>query len=101
MAGLQPNGDTEPAPSVTPNPMRTGGHLAFTTSRVGSIILRVFDAHGRVVGRLLDQSPTPVGIHVVALEGRGVSDVPMRSCVYFYEIRSGEAINTGRFVIMR
>src|SRR5206468_11740642 len=64
MAGLQPNGDTEPAPSVTPNPMRTGGHLAFTTSRVGSIILRVFDAHGRVEGSLLDHSPTPGGMSV-------------------------------------
>jgi len=88
------------APWITPNPMNPTGSLRFQTSVAGRVTVRLYDARGRVVRTLADQS-FPAGVHEVALDGRGEGGHNLGSGVYWFRIEAVEATATGRLVVLR
>lgn len=86
----EPSASAEGSPFVLepnyPNPFSTTTTIAFQTQRPGPVRLRVFDALGREVGRLVDDV-VPAGRHTVTFSGAGIP-----SGVYVYRLEAdGEA----------
>jgi len=86
---------------VLPDPVRTLARLMFSTSRPGLVSVRIFDPGGRLVRRLLDGIPVETGNHVATIDGRSDDGTPLTEGVYYYQIRSIDGLEVGRFVILR
>jgi hypothetical protein len=86
--------------SISPNPLRPEGDVAFTTPTPGPARVQVFDSRGRLVRTLLD-TMIDAGRHSVRLDGRGRDGKSLASGVYFIRIFSGGQSETVRAVITR
>jgi parallel beta-helix repeat protein len=96
-----PPGDRILTSSVTPNPIRAGGWLEFSTSRPGPASVDLFDVQGRRVRNLLNDERWPQGPHRIALDGQSVPGQPLAAGIYFYRVSSVDGLRQGRFVIVR
>ena len=97
LRGLMP----EPSrPQFTPNPMRARGVIELTTSRMGSLVVEVFDSTGRRVRRLA-QAEVPGGRHELVMDGRGDDGSALSAGMYFYRVASVDGPASGRFVLLR
>jgi hypothetical protein len=92
----------EPAPpsavgvSCWPNPFRAEATLRFgSVATVGSV--EIFDVGGRRV-RLLQASPVAGGVLEARWDGRDDSGRPVTPGVYFFSLRAGSEVVTGRLV---
>jgi hypothetical protein len=85
-----------PAASVSPNPLNPSATLRFVTQGSGPLRVRIFDAGGRLVREVVNQSLAPAGEHSVRIEGSG-----MASGVYLYRIDASTQTTTGRFAILK
>jgi hypothetical protein len=85
------------APVLAPNP-HSDATLAFTTSMEGKVQVRIYDARGRFVRSLLDESRMPPGRHVVRFDGRDVAGKWLPSGIYFYRLETQEGSVRGRIV---
>ncbi len=86
---------------VSPNPLRAGALLTFSTRAPGLLDVAIHDVGGRLVRRVAADVQAPAGIHVVRLDGRGDDGRPLPSGVYFYRIRSPGREAVGRFAVVR
>ncbi len=89
------------AASLSPNPLTDDGWLTFSTTRAGWARVSVFDLHGRLVRRLLDQRGVSPGYHDVRIDGWSERGSRLPSGVYFYRVETAEGSLTGRFAIAR
>jgi hypothetical protein len=89
------------APQVFPNPLRGPGRIVFSTSKAGSVSVKVLDLGGRLVRKVLDESAWQPGLHTVSLDGRGDDGHPLRPGIYLFEIVSEQGVRAGRFAVMR
>jgi hypothetical protein len=78
-------------------PGRPGG-IVFTLTRPGPARVRAFDARGRLVATLLDETSLSAGRHE-AMFGGGGSRLP--SGVYFYRVDTSDGSKTGRYLVFR
>lgn len=84
----------------TPNPFNPATRIEFELARPVDVMLRIFDARGRLV-RTLPQPTLTAGRHAVLWNGEDRSGNPQTSGVYFYEVRSPEWSARGRMVLLR
>jgi hypothetical protein len=98
--------DPMPAPGATflaqnwPNPFNPVTTIAFTIKEPGHVSLRIYDATGRFVTTLVDES-RPAGSYSTGWNGFGVGGKPAASGVYFYRLTAGEFTGTRKMVLLR
>ena len=86
---------------ATPNPMRTGGTVAFAMPRPGHACIEVLDLSGRRVRTLLNENEVSAGLHRVGFDGRGRDGARLASGIYFYRVATSAGNVTRRFVILK
>jgi len=65
-----------------------------------NVSLTVYDLHGRLVDRLVDESQAP-GIHSVNWDGRDTKGIEVASGVYIYRLQAGDYTSTRKMVLVR
>jgi PKD repeat protein len=86
---------------VAPLPLRRAGRLHFVNTRPGLVTATLFDAHGRLIRRLLDRQWVAAGRHEALLDGRGEGGERLASGVYLYRVSLPGRVVTGRLLIVR
>lgn len=80
---------------VYPNPFTTQATLPYTLKQAAPVVIRVYDALGRMV-RLIDQGLQAPGPHQATF---AADDLP--TGLYFYELRTPTARHTESFMVAR
>lgn len=83
-----------------PNPFNPQATLVFEIPRNGQVRLEIFDARGRLVGRLVDETLT-AGRHTTVWDGRDRRGAAMASGVYFSRLTFGGSQVSGRMTLVR
>jgi hypothetical protein len=94
MTSLAPS---EPNPFLPSHEYST---IHFTLARRSRAILKIFDAQGRCVRRLVDGSEE-AGPHVVRWDGRNESGRVVGTGVYFYRLENEDFAESRRIVRLR
>ena len=89
------------AVSISPNPLNPDATLAFSTVNPGPITVSMFDLQGRLVRELWNERFAPAGNHRVRIDGRGRHGGRLASGVYVYRLVTGEAVESGRLVVLK
>jgi hypothetical protein len=85
---------------MRPNPLNPTGTLSFENQSRGRVVVRVYDAAGRLVRTLCDRV-LEIGPVDLPFNGKGSRGEVLRSGVYFYRIESAGRVRTGRVAIVR
>jgi hypothetical protein len=86
--------------SFGPNPMRGEGALSFALTRPGPVRVELYDPSGRRVRMLMDETAAQAGRYRLSISAtRG--GVALSPGVYFYRVKAGEGIRSGRMVVVR
>ena len=83
-----------------PNPFNPVTKIRFAIGRSEPVRLRIFDAGGRLVATLVDQS-LAAGTHEVAWTGKNQTGSPAASGVYFYKLETTEFSQARRMVLLK
>lgn len=86
---------------VSPAVLRTDATLSFVTTRPGAVRVDLFDASGRRVRELMDDSQVEPGLHRIPLDGRSAHGDRLESGMYFYRVQAAERTALGKVVIAR
>ncbi len=98
--------DPAPLPDATflaqnfPNPFNPNTTIAFGVRSGGSVNLSVYDAAGRLITVLIDET-RPAGRYTAAWNGEDQGGTPVASGVYFYRLVAGEFTRTRKMVLLR
>jgi hypothetical protein len=98
--------DPAPVPDATflaqnyPNPFNPVTTIAFGLKASGHVSLSVFDAAGRLVNTLVDET-MPAGNHSVEWNGMSTGGASAASGVYFYRLTTAEFENTRKMILLR
>jgi len=98
--------DPMPMPEATflaqnyPNPFNPVTTIAFALRESGHVSLRIYDAGGRLVTTLVDES-RPAGRYSTEWNGRDVNGSTVASSVYFYKLVAGDFVQTRKMVLLR
>ncbi len=89
--------------SVTayPNPFNPNTTIAFELPRAMEVSLEIFDLRGRLVRRLLDESPHISGRHQQVWDGRDDGGRVSASGVYFYRFTAGDENRVGKLTQLK
>ena len=94
-------GHAEFAVIAAPNPVRSGGNVAFAMPHSGFARIDVIDLSGRRVRLLLDEREVSAGPHREWFDGRGSDGARLASGIYFYRVATASGSATRRFAILR
>lgn len=83
-----------------PNPFNPSTRISFALAREGTASLRVFDVAGRLVTTLVDRM-LPAGEHAVTWQGRNDRGEPVSSGIYFYRLRTEDAVESRSMVLLQ
>lgn len=86
--------------SLAPNPSETRTVISYQLPADGPVVLRLYDASGRLVETLLDRVDS-AGSHQIAWDGPAGGDRPPESGVYFCEIRTPDDVRRVRLIRAR
>jgi len=75
--------------------------LHFTTTRRGAVRVDLFDASGRRVKGLMDESDMAPGLHTLNVDSRSDRGDRLGAGVYFYRVQATERSAVGRLVFVR
>jgi hypothetical protein len=78
-----------------PNPFNPSTTISFSLPRSGRVTLKVFDLLGKQIATLVDHD-LPPGRHEAHWDASGIE-----SGLYFYQLRSGEFVETKRLVLLK
>jgi hypothetical protein len=98
--------DPMPVPAETflaqnyPNPFNPITTIAFGLKSDGSVNLSVYDAAGRLVTELINES-RPAGKYATVWNGRSKNETPAASGVYFYKLVTEEFSKTRKMILLR
>ncbi len=98
--------DPAPLPEATflaqnfPNPFNPITTIRFGLNEPGHISLRIYDAAGRLVTTLIDES-RPAGSYTAEWNGLGDGGSRVSSGVYFYRLRTGGFLETRKMVLLK
>ena len=87
--------------SAHPNPFNPATTIAFELPRAGEVSLDIFDLQGRLVRRLLDESPYAAGSHKQVWDGRDASGRATSSGVYFYRFSAAGQKRVGKLTLLK
>jgi agmatine/peptidylarginine deiminase len=98
-------GDETPAMALRleqnhPNPFNPSTTISFHLPKDGHVTLRIFDASGREVARLVD-TVMPTGDYSFEWNGKDSNGKTMNSGVYFYEIKTALGVESRKMVLIR
>ncbi len=83
-----------------PNPFNPATTIAFGLVEPGHVSLRVYDAAGRLVATLVEET-RPAGLYRIDWDGRSHDGAPAASGVYFYKLRARAFEETKKMVLLR
>lgn len=83
-----------------PNPAPGACRIVFTLPAAGPVSVRLFDAGGRLVRRLIE-APLPVGEYGPTWDGKEDSGVDAAAGVYFFKVSALSGESSGRIVLTR
>ena len=88
--------------SAHPNPFNPSTTIAFELPRAAEVSLDIYDLQGRLVRRLLDESPyrMPAAIKQV-WDGRDGAGRATSSGVYFYRFTAGDQKRVGKLTLLK
>ncbi|MGE5180189.1 MAG: Ig-like domain-containing protein, partial [Bacteroidota bacterium] len=90
------------AASVSPNPLNPQAKLTFATSKPGAVRVQMFDAQGRLVKTIADESAVQAGYHDYTIDGHSSTGAQLASGVYFVKVWSQfDGSETTRVTIMK
>lgn len=84
----------------SPNPFSPQTSIEYQVPRTGQVALRVYDAQGRLVKRLVD-GQLQAGLHSVVWDGRDDSGQGVKAGAYFYQIEIGGERQAKRMIVVR
>ena len=84
----------------TPNPFGYTTSFEYGLPRSSDVDIEVFDVKGRRVFKKRI-SKAPMGWNSFMFEGRDERGAPLASGVYFYRVRTSNAVQTKKMVIVR
>jgi hypothetical protein len=90
----------EPLVTVYPNPFNQSCRFEFYLFKNSRVRLTIFDALGRRVVQLLDQS-LEVGRHLIRWDGENDRQTVVTSGLYFYQLQAGEGSKTGKILLLK
>ncbi len=85
---------------AVPNPFNPTTRLDFEIARSGPVSLKVYDAAGRLVTTLVDESLSS-GSHHVIWDGRDSSGRLAAAGIYLYRLETGNFSNTRRMTLIK
>lgn len=88
------------APTAAPNPFNPVTTISFNLAERGDVRLSIYDATGRLVKRLADES-MEAGSHAAVWNGASGSGGTAASGVYFCRLEVGNASSTSRLVMVK
>ena len=83
-----------------PNPFNPNTTIAFRLKTDGFVNLSIYDAAGRLVAVLVDES-RPAGPYATVWNGKGENGTPATSGVYFYRLSSGKKVISKKMILLR
>ncbi|MCH5375211.1 MAG: T9SS type A sorting domain-containing protein, partial [Planctomycetes bacterium] len=86
--------------SAYPNPFNPTTTIRFTLESSGHVAVRVYDAGGRLVRTLSDES-MPAGRHSLSWNGRDNAGRQAATGVYFVHMRAGSYEATKKIVLLK
>jgi len=98
--------DPMPLPGATflaqnfPNPFNPITSIGFGIKEQGHVSLRIYDAAGRLVTTLVDES-RPAGNYTTEWNGRDHNGLAVASGIYFYRLKTTEFEETKKMVLLR
>ncbi len=104
--GMVTGEDPMPIPEATflaqnwPNPFNPSTTIAFGLESGGSVNLSVYDAAGRQVAVLINES-RPAGQYAAEWNGKSINGTPAASGIYFYMLRTEGFTETRKMVLIR
>ena len=87
--------------SVSPNPFNPQATMSLYLPERGSARVRLYDASGRLVRTLMDESDAAAGYHALTLDGRSSTGAKLASGVYYYRVETSAGMARGQCVIMK
>ena len=84
-----------------PNPFNPSTTIAFELPRAAEVSLDIYDLQGRLVRRLLDESPYIAGRHQQVWDGRDAAGRVASSGVYFYRFAAGAEKRVGKLTLLK
>ena len=87
--------------SAHPNPFNPSTTIAFELPRAAAVSLDIYDLQGRLVRRLLDESPYVTGSHKQVWDGRDGEGRATSSGVYFYRFTAGDQKRVGKLTLLK
>lgn len=86
--------------AASPNPFREGSELRFSVPREDRVSLSVYDAAGRLVRELVDDTVSP-GYHVSRWDGRDGTGARVATGVYFARFTTSEGERVRKMIRVR
>jgi hypothetical protein len=83
-----------------PNPFNPSTSIAFGIDAAAKVVLRIYDARGRLV-RILIEEEREAGVYNEVWNGRDGRGRPVSSGVYFYRLDAGAFTETRKMVLLR
>jgi len=87
--------------SAHPNPFNPSTTISFDLPRAAEVSLDIYDLQGRLVRRLLDESPYIAGNHKQVWDGRDAGGQTTASGVYFYRFEAGDQRRVGKLTLLK
>ncbi len=86
---------------VFPNPFSNAATVRYVLPQHENVRIRVFNALGAEVARLVDGDARDAGAHLVVWDGRRSDGAPAASGVYFLQFTAGQETKTAKVVLVR
>jgi hypothetical protein len=86
--------------TAVPNPFNPSTTLHYRISSPGRVVVTIYDVHGRVVARLLDEDRA-AGAHTLPWQGRDQRGNTASSGVYFARVVHAGASRTHKLVLLK
>jgi hypothetical protein len=83
-----------------PNPMNPATTIRYEISSECNVSLIIYDIYGRRIA-VLEDGIHPAGIYNVTWNGKDSNDTLTSSGVYFYCLKAGKSINTGKIIFLK
>ena len=84
-----------------PNPFNPRTTISFELDEPATTRLRIYDMHGRVVRRLLDNVSLAAGPHAISWQGREDDGRPAAAGTYLFRLEARGVTATRRMVLLR
>lgn len=84
-----------------PNPFNSSTRIEFSIPRTVNVTVSIYDIEGNLVTELVNEKEFAHGRYSVHWNGNDSAMQPVSSGVYFYQIKAGFIIKTGKCVLLK